>query len=385
MKKTITILSTLCLVLTILAESPQKISYQAVVRNTQGQLITNRIIDIQISIYYYTTKTATSNVYVETHTTTTNENGLVNIQIGTGNVISGVFADINWNTRTFYLKTEIDILGKGIYSIISDTQILSVPYALHAKTSTNAETAQTSITAQSATLATEAISAQSVDINGKKIFFDLCIDADNNIYNTVKIGNQVWMAENLRTTKYRNGTSISKITSNTSWEALTVGAWCNYNNRDVYSTTFGHLYNWYAVSNINNIVPAGWHVPTDEEWTILENFLIANGGNWDGSLTGDKIAKSIASFNYWDSSTTAGAIGNDPASNNITGFCAYPGGYRFFNGNFIGLGGNSQWWSATESSSTHAWCRYLGLDAGSGLGRGSYYKNGGFYIRCVKD
>jgi uncharacterized protein (TIGR02145 family) len=387
MKKLTSLVAALSIALTLQAESPEKISYQAIIRNTKGELVKNQIISLKISIYFYN-KTVPVTSYVETHTTTTNENGLVNIEIGTGTVVTGVFADLDWAAKAYYLKTEIDLGGRTSYSITSDTQILSVPYALHAKTASNAEIASTALTSQSAqtsAFATEAISAQSVDINGKKIYFDLCIDADNNIYKTVKIGNQVWMAENLRTTKYRNGTSISKITSNTSWEALTTGAWCNYNNKDVYGTSFGHLYNWYAISNINNIAPFGWHVPTDEDWTTLENFLIANGGNWDGTLTGDKIAKSIASFNYWDSSTTTGAIGNDPASNNITGFSAYPGGYRLFNGSFIGLGGNCQWWTSTESSSTHAWCRYLGLDAGIGLGRGSYYKNGGFYVRCVKD
>ena len=201
----------------------------------------------------------------------------------------------------------------------------------------------------------------------------------------MKIGNQVWMAENLRTTKYRNGGIISEITSNTSCEIITTGARSDYNNRDVYGTNFGHLYNWLAVSNINNLAPAGWHVATDEDWTTLENFLIVNGGNWDGSLTGDKIAKSIASNNLWNSSATEGIMGNEPTLNNLTGFCTYPGGFRLFSGTFNGVGMNCQWWTATEASSTHAWNRYLGIDAGSGLGRGSYDKNGGFYVRCVKD
>lgn len=180
MKKITTLLAALTILLTLQAESPEKISYKAIIRNTKGVLITNQTVGIRISIYYYN-KTTPVTVYSETQTPTTNENGLVTIQIGTGDVVSGVFADIDWAARAFYLKTEIDPGGRTSYSITSDTQILSVPYALHAKNATNAETAQTAQTAQTAAFATEAISAQSVEINGRKIFFDLCIDADNNI------------------------------------------------------------------------------------------------------------------------------------------------------------------------------------------------------------
>ena len=180
MKKLTTLFAALYIVLTIGAESPEKISYQAIIRNTKGELIKNQSIGMKISIYYYN-KTAPLTVYAETQTPTTNENGLVSIIIGTGTVVTGIFTDIDWATRAFYLKTEIDPGGRTSYSITSDTQILSVPYALHAKNATNAETAQTAQTAQTAAFATEAISAQSVEINGRKIFFDLCIDADNNI------------------------------------------------------------------------------------------------------------------------------------------------------------------------------------------------------------
>ena len=134
MKKLTTLFAALYIVLTIGAESPEKISYQAIIRNTKGELIKNQSIGMKISIYYYN-KTAPLTVYAETQTPTTNENGLVSIIIGTGTVVTGIFTDIDWATRAFYLKTEIDPGGRTSYSITSDTQILSVPYALHAKTS----------------------------------------------------------------------------------------------------------------------------------------------------------------------------------------------------------------------------------------------------------
>ena len=135
MKKLLTLLAAFSIVLALQAESPEKISYQAIIRNTKGELVKNQSIGMKISIYFYN-KTMPVTSYAETHTPTTDENGLVSIEIGTGKVVTGVFADINWAVRAYYLKIEIDPGGRTSYSITSDTQILSVPYALHAKTAT---------------------------------------------------------------------------------------------------------------------------------------------------------------------------------------------------------------------------------------------------------
>lgn len=133
MKKLIILLAALSIMLALQAESPEKVSYQAIIRNTKGELVINQAIGMKISIYFYN-KTTPVTSYAETQTPTTNENGVVSIEIGTGKVVTGVFADINWAARPYYLKTEIDPGGKTSYSIMADTQILSVPYALHAKT-----------------------------------------------------------------------------------------------------------------------------------------------------------------------------------------------------------------------------------------------------------
>lgn len=137
MKKLVYLILLLLGAALVLAEAPQKFSYQAIVRDSQGDLVKNTTIDMQISIYYYTSHTTISNVYVETHSPVTNANGLVTIQIGGGTVKSGTFATIDWAAHQFYIKTEIDP-GLGIrYSITSDTQLLSVPYALHASTASS--------------------------------------------------------------------------------------------------------------------------------------------------------------------------------------------------------------------------------------------------------
>ena len=133
MKKLIILLAALSIMLALQAESPEKVSYQAIIRNTKGELVINQAIGMKISIYFYN-KTTPVTSYAETQTPTTNENGLVSIEIGTGKVVTGVFADIDWASRAFYLKTEIDPGGRTSFSITSDTQILSVPYALHART-----------------------------------------------------------------------------------------------------------------------------------------------------------------------------------------------------------------------------------------------------------
>ncbi|MDD4729737.1 MAG: FISUMP domain-containing protein, partial [Dysgonamonadaceae bacterium] len=117
-------------------------------------------------------------------------------------------------------------------------------------------------------------------------------DIDDNVYHTVTIGTQVWMVENLKTTKYNDGTSIPLVSDGTAWSNLATPGYCFYNNDAANKSTYGALYNWFTV-NTNKLAPTGWHVPTDAESTTLENYLIANGFNYDGTTTGNKIAKSM--------------------------------------------------------------------------------------------
>ena len=180
-------------------------------------------------------------------------------------------------------------------------------------------------------------------------------DVEGNKYETVILGTQTWMAANLNATKYNDGTAIPNVTDNTAWGSLTTGAYCNYNNLASNATTYGRLYNWYAV-NTGKLCPTGWHVPSNAEWTTLENYLIANGYNYDG-----KIAKAMASTTSWNSSTSEGAIGNNPSTNNSSGFTALPGGFRNLNGTFFNIGYYGYWWSSTEDGSYGAWDRALYL------------------------
>jgi len=214
-------------------------------------------------------------------------------------------------------------------------------------------------------------------------------DVDGNNYEYIRYGDQVWTVENAEMVTYRDGTPIPQVTDATEWANLTTGAWCYYDN----DPSKGKLYNWYAVAGIHDtdpntpnkeFAPEGWHVPSDAEWTTLENYLIANGYNYDGTTTGNKIAKAMASTTGWDSSTSEGAIGNDQSLNNSSGFNAFPEGNRYYNGSFVNEGSFAFFWSSPENSPNSAWNRYLNNDL-SGLGRGSSLKQNGFSVRFVRD
>jgi uncharacterized protein (TIGR02145 family) len=216
-------------------------------------------------------------------------------------------------------------------------------------------------------------------------------DIDGNIYYTVTIGTQVWMAENLKTTKYRNGDLIgttNPATLDISLESTPKYQWA-YDGNENNVNTYGRLYTWYAVTDSRNVCPTGWHVPLDVEWTTLENYLIGNGYNYDGTTTDNKIAKSLATATNWTSSSGTGAVGNTdyPGKRNATGFSALPGGIREGGGTFTGdLSFYGLWWSSTESDWDQylAMIRYIHAD-NSYFDRGGYLKVRGASVRCVMD
>ena len=193
-------------------------------------------------------------------------------------------------------------------------------------------------------------------------------DIDGNVYTSVTIGTQTWMVENLKTTKYRDGSSIANVTDGTFWAGLSTGAWCDYSNLAANGTKYGHLYNWYAAADSRNIAPVGWHVPTDAEWTTLTAYL---GGE---SVAGGKL-KEAGTLN-WASPNTG--------TTNETGFSALPGGSRNGSGTFYNLGYFGNWWTATEYGAGSAWPRSMFCNLGD---VSSYYglKTNGFSVRCVRD
>jgi uncharacterized protein (TIGR02145 family) len=211
-------------------------------------------------------------------------------------------------------------------------------------------------------------------------FPQVITDIDGNIYHTIKIGSQIWIMENLKTTHYRNGDPIP--TSEYDW-GETTGEYCNYFNDSNIANTYGRLYNWYAVKDNRNLAPAGWHVPTDAEWTTLTDYLTNNGYGYEGS--GNDIAKSMAVPSGWKTSSIAGTVGNDAFSNNNSGFTALPGGRRYFiYWAFIDFSSCGYWWSTTESGIDEAWNRHICF-SDSTVVKESNLKQSAYSVRCIKD
>jgi uncharacterized protein (TIGR02145 family) len=587
------------------AQAPQKMSYQAVIRNASNALVTSHAVGMKISILQGSS--SGSAVYVETHTPTTNANGLASIEIGAGTVASGTFSAIDWSTGTYFIKTETDPAGGTSYTITGTSQLLSVPYALYAKNvagtsgtntgdnavnttysvlvtnathsgdatgsgaltlatvnsnvgtynnvtinakglatagsnvsyltteadatvkaingivksngttisaatagtdyltpsgsaasltnfptlnqsttgsaasftgsmigdvtgtqgatvvsavggvtaanvasganlanaATNANTASTIVkrdasgnftagtisaalngnAATATTAATVTTAAQpaitsvgtltgltvsgtttiatpvnATDAANKayvdelkqqiKILEDNLItagsyklaDVEGNLYNVVKINTQIWMSENLKTTKYNDGTSIPNITATGEWAAATTGAYSNYSNDPNNSTTYGKLYNWFTVDNNEatkivsnggkNVCPTGWHVPSDTEWLTLTTSL---GGE---SAAGGKLKESGSS--HWTYHADGGAT-------NSSFFSALPGGYHSTGDAYSDLENFGFWWSSsTAASAGEAYYRKLGYSFSHAFAN-SINKLFGFSVRCLKN
>jgi uncharacterized protein (TIGR02145 family) len=193
-------------------------------------------------------------------------------------------------------------------------------------------------------------------------------DVDGNVYQTVTIGTQVWMQENLRVTHYRNGDAIEQVTDSTAWYQLGTGAYCNYKNASSFSGTYGRLYNWFAVNDSRNICPVGWHIPTVAEWEVLIAYL------GDSNSAGGKM-KEAGTVRWYSPNTGA---------DNSSGFTALPAGFRSANSLFGQMYMSTLWWSSTETNAILAECRMV-LYNSSGINRPKIYKQVGCSVRCIKD
>ena len=470
----------------LVSQAPNLMSYQAVIWDASGNLVSEKTVSIKISILQGSV--SGTSVYSETHKVQTNINGLVSLMIGGGTNATGKIADINWGGGSFFLKTETDPTGGNSYTITGITQLVSVPYALHSNTSNNLNTPKPGLPGQILTVDKDGkpiwvstlptvnstnssnitpntaasggnvisdggspvtargivwstfpnptVSLSTITNNGSGLgIFSSTIsglilnttyyarayatnnvgtgygneisfttktdstnvmgipcpgtptvkDIDGNTYNTVQIGTQCWTKENLKVTKYNDGTTIPLDTSGgiggngtgQTWTARFTGARTIYANDNTNLATYGYLYNWYAVKGIvtegstsyKNLCPTGWHIPSNAEWTTLTNYL---GGE---SVAGGKM-KSSGTTN-WNSPNTG--------ATNESGFSAPPGGFRNSDGSFNFIRLNAFFWSANEYDNSNAWYHYLYFNIGN-VGRNSNYnKSFGASVRCLRD
>ncbi|MFN5325355.1 MAG: fibrobacter succinogenes major paralogous domain-containing protein, partial [Bacteroidota bacterium] len=209
-------------------------------------------------------------------------------------------------------------------------------------------------------------------------------DIDGNTYNTVQIGTQEWMQENLKTTKYKNGDVIPTNLNNTQWQSTTQGAWAYYNDSSQYNNIYGKLYNWYAVADARGVCPTGWHVPTDSEWNVLVKQLDPQADTTDSSYSQSLIAGGfMKAVGDLQSGTGLWQSPNYGATNS-SGFTGLPGGDRNLYGSYLYIGYYGYWWSASEILTDYAWYRSLDY-SDAFVYRNAYFKRLGFSIRCLRD
>jgi len=351
MKKSFTLVLVLILTIGAYPQAPEKMSYQAIIRDVSNLLRKDQNVGMQISILKGSA-TGTP-VYVETQTPTTNDNGLAIIEIGGGTVVSGTFEEIDWSDGTYFIKTETDPTGGIDYTITGTSQILSVPYALYAKTAGDLDSLIVKVKLIEDKLIEEGI-LKLTDIEG-------------NQYSTVKIGTQLWMAENLKSTKFNDGSLIPFVTVNTEWQNLSTSGYCWYGNEEVNKNIYGALYNFNTVT-VGKLCPIGWHIPSDAEWTVLTNYL---GG------------ESVAGGYMKDTGTTHWISPNVGATN-TSGFTGLPGGMRYVDGTCGAIGHYGYFWAITEFDELNGLAR--DLDRGDTKARRTYaFKKAGLSVRCIKD
>jgi uncharacterized protein (TIGR02145 family) len=411
MKKFYLFLATVLSTTTLFAQAQGAMSYQVVVRDATNALVSNHAIGIRISIIQGSAEGVS--IFTETQMVNSDTNGLVSTTIGSG----ADYDNINWSDAPYFIKTEIDPTGGGSYSITGISQLLSVPYAMHAKTAERVtgvlmENDPLYLVSQAHNITASDIALLADLRNADRLEFKIADGTNTTVsgagtvvnpfkinsngidqlaYNAllarvialepgVTIGTQVWAPRNAEVTTYSDGTVIPQVTDPIEWANLTVGAWCYYNNDPVMGAIFGKLYNWYAIAGIHDaasladetlrkqFAPLGWHVPSDSEWTTLTTYL---GGE---NIAGNKM-KEMGILNW--------ILPNSSATNSSE-FTGLPGGERDSNGVFISINSNGNWWSATQSSATESWSRYLEYN-NAAAGRKGKVKTFGSSSRYIKN
>ncbi len=380
------------------AQAPALIPYQAVARNGSGQALSNATINARFTIHDGTATGVA--VWQEMQTVTTSALGLFTASLGTSVPLTGV----NWGSGDKFMQVEID-LGQGFLDL-GTQQMLSVPYALYGNAAGNgiagvSTTGDTLFMANGNYLIVPGISAANdnsggggtttgttehtcgaANVHNPNLTYGSMTDQEGNVYKTIVIGTQEWMAENLNTSIYRNGDAISTNLNPSDWWTDTTGAWTYYNNDANYACPFGKLYNWYTGVDSRQLCPTGWHVPSEMEWQTLVNFLDPAAEPWS-NVAGAKM-KSIgtlqAADGFWNSPNTE--------ATNSSGFSAIPGGSSSaYSLNSQNLSDSCGFWSTTYDQFGFGFPTLLELSNGNSYASiEDYFPPWRFYsVRCLRD
>jgi len=385
-------LTTLALLLSaiLFAQAPALIPYQAIARNAAGEPLASSTLNARFTIHDGTATGAS--VWQELQTVSTSALGLFTVQLGS----SVALTNVNWANGAKFMQVELD-LGSGFVDI-GTQQLLSVPYALHAG-SVHLNVSATGDTlfvgdgsfvivpgiseannngGGGTTTGTTLHTCGTPNVHNPDLTYGSMTDQEGNVYKTIVIGTQEWMAENLNTSIYRNGEAIPNL-GYPAWYTTTNGAWAYYNNEVSYACPYGKLYNWYACVDARMLCPNGWHVPSDSEWTVLTNYL-------GGESIGGGILKTTGTFEAANGLWTSPNAG----ATNSSGFSGVPGGFRFNDAESYDFGNWGYWWTSSANFNGGnvpygAWTRFLSTDNSSIYKSGTYPLAAGMSVRCLRD
>ena len=380
------------------SQTPQGIPYQAVMRNADGTFMSNASMAITFKIHDVAATGVV--VYEETHAVTSNIQGLVSLNVGSGTVVTGAFDNINWGGGNKFLHVFMNADNGNVD--LGTQQMMSVPYALYAEDVSirvsiigdslfigNQVSIVPGVSAANpvsmsnygsvllpgnTTCQSEYISVTGCGGQDSLLYYD-------RYYDLVEIGRQCWFAENLATDKYSNGDIIPTGLSNTAWSNTTSGAYAIYDNNLENDAIYGKLYNWYTTVDTRGVCPTGWHVPSDCEWMFLEgdlglsvSGLLAMGSRGQNVELAGKLKDSI----FWIQPNLLSAYSS--------GFDALPSGYRDFYGVYFSIGTYSFIWTKNESSTVLNYGMYRVLNNNDlSVQRAQDHKQDGFSIRCIRD
>ncbi|MCK4677138.1 MAG: hypothetical protein KAT48_03325 [Bacteroidales bacterium] len=348
MKKLNLLFLSLILIGSVMAQAPQSFKYQAIARNDEGVAITNATIGIRMSLI---SDNINGNVvYCETFSAESNGTGVFNVNIGKGTVVSGVFSAVNWGANAYFLKAEMDVMGGSDFLEMGTSQLLSVPYSLH--------TGSIYVYYSNDTLY---IGDQYVILSGSGPPPGTVTDYDGNVYETVDIGTQTWMKQNLRSLHYADGAPIDEAYA--------------YDDNEANVSDYGRLYTWNAVMKLSKntseraqgVCPDGWHVPSEAEGETLEAFL---GGHMQA---GGKMKET--GYTYWEDPNTG--------ATNESGFSARGSGNMSQNGDYFSMKLAFKMWTSTENGTQSI--RMQILNTSSNTAFGTKPRTMGFSVRCIKN